>query len=593
MNRGAVLVALLALVLLLGATPSRANYIVEVAPGKVGAADAVFLRINGYDVCAFKDTNSSRVLLTRIAETLNRDVRNKPETSGVPAVLVKDPALVLAFPNKREFSFALNDLLLPKAEKKSIPAAIAERFKQGFREPLLSANPAKLTIPLGERRTAKLAGASLEGVEALNAYPQRVDAVVTAREVSVLGLAEGEGEIVLRTPFAEIKLPFEVRKLAAYFPESLLLEFAGGFPHDGELEQAVQAQVLGASAIGPGASVRFEGLTLKGGGRAWGQASYEAKVVAEAPQRIKAVRTIPVSMAVRGPFTSGAQTVLFSNSPEQVFGPGLLFRSNVLSSESARLVYHHQNRTGKKLRFRVALTNLTGYPQQVFWRAGNARPNISTYLVGVDSAETYLKKLLDGEGIYLTLAPHAKANLFSAVALPDYSVSGLIELHLLDHGEVSVSVVAEDAGGQELDEMRYAAQNPPRYAPAVVELSDTYDLDGAWLFLRVGKGLMQDLSAGRALVGDYGLVLDYTVTLMNSEALTRRVALMFDATAGEARGVFVVNGKIVRTPSVFPRNPHELEVFRLGPYEKRTVRVMTIPASGSHFPANIVFHSLD
>jgi len=592
MKPGGAFLVLFAL-LLLGAAPVRASYLVEVAPDHIDNIGAVFLRINGYEVCAFKNTSANRSRLTRIAEMLNRDVRNAPEKNGVPAVQVKDTTLAMTFPNRREFSFALAELLLPKIDERSLPSALAGRFRHGFREPLLAVSPARLTVPLGESRTAKLTGASLEAVEALNPHPQTVEAVVVAREVSIRGLAEGTGEIVLRTPFAEIKLPFEVRKLAAYLPESLSLEFAGSFPPDAELEQAVRAQVLGASAIGPGASVKFGRLVLKGGGRAWGQANYETKVVAEAPQRIKTGRVIPVAVTVRGPFTRGAQIVLFSNSPEQVFSPGLLFRSNVLPGESTRLVYHHQNRTGKELRFRVALTNLTGYPQQVFMRAGNASPSISTYFVGADSAESYLRKLLEGEGVYLTLGPHAKTNLFSTVALPDYSVSGLVELHLLSQGEIGVSVVGEDAARPELDEMRYPAGNPSRFSPATVELAETYDLDGAWLFLRVGKGLMRDLSTGVPLVGDYGMVLDYTVSLMNSEPRTRRVALLFDATAGEASGVFAVNGSIVQTPLVRPRSPYRLEIFRLGPYEKRTVRVVTIPASGSHFPANIVFHSLD
>jgi hypothetical protein len=338
--------------------------------------------------------------------------------------------------------------------------------------------------------------------------------------------------------------------------------------------------------------VDFLGLECTGGsGR-----NLTARVIAQAPDRIKVGREIPVEVVSGLDYTESSDVVLFSNEPERLHEPGMLYQSNLLAGERARLVYHHQNRSGRTLNFRVLLVNLSSLPQKVMWRSGCAGPDISTYLVGSVAAERYLRKLAGKQAAYLTLSRHAVACIAERKLPANQSVSGLMDLHLLSGSEVGVIVLAEEAG---TGDCAFGSQNlmvygstPPRYEPAELTQHHMFDLDGNWLFLRVGKGEMRDRT-GKALIGDYGMLVEHVVTLMNSEGRSRRVTLTFDATAGDAQGAFLINGRMVKTPIVRPRNPYRLHVFRLGPYEKREVTVATIPAGGSHFPASLVFSSED
>jgi hypothetical protein len=353
-------------------------------------------------------------------------------------------------------------------------------------------------------------------------------------------------------------------------------------------------QLNASASVAPDATIEFTDLAPEADGSGWA-----ARVSADAPSRIKVSRTIPIEVAHGANYREPAQVVLFSNDPEQVYKAGLLYCTNLVNGDRTRLAYHHQNRSGKKLRFRVVLVNLSDSTERVFWRAGNAGPDISTFMVGSAAVEKYLKKYDAGQGVYLSLAPHAETTVFQKIAGPDQSLSGLMDLHLLSRGEVGVLVLAENIGSPLRGEYISSSANsagastyPPRYQPAVSIRTENYDLDGNWLFLRVGRGETFDYR-GRPLIGDYGLMLDYEISLVNSLGRSRRVAISFDATAGEARGVFLINGDLVRTPNIRPRDPYLLKTITLAPYETRELQILTIPAGGSHFPANIIIAAQD
>ncbi len=586
-----LLASLLIPLFLAGGSAARADFSAEVTRSGTGRDSTVRLAINDTEILALRYSTDNRAVLVKIASFISRAAHGSPE-SAVPAesIAVADGMLVLSFDGSREYRIPLAEIVFPKARKNDLARKVAARFDLALNRPGLGVSPPALTVPVGESRSAQLAGVFGSTIEVLNPHPDAVRVTVSGDTVTLEGLAEGSGAVVLRRGMSEIALRFTVQLLAAYFPERVTVELAGPMPSREELKEVVQAQLLGGSAVAPEATVDFLGLERTRGSTR----NLKARVVAQAPNRIKVGREIPVEVVSGPDYAEPSDVVLFSNEPERVHGPGMLYQSNLLAGERARLVYHHQNRSGRTLNFRVLLVNLSDSPQKLMWRSGCAGPNISTYLVGSVAAERYLRKLESGQGVYLTLTRHAVVCLSERKLPANQSVSGLMDLHLLSGSEVGVMVLAEEAsaGGYALSSqnpMLYGG-TPPRYEPAELTQHHIYDLDGNWLFIRVGKGEMRDRS-GKALIGDYGMLVEHVVTLMNSEARSRRVTLTFDATAGDAQGAFLINGRMVKTPIVRPRNPYTLHVFRLGPYEKREVRITTIPAGGSHFPASLVFSS--
>ena len=58
--------------------------------------------------------------------------------------------------------------------------------------------------------------------------------------------------------------------------------------------------------------------------------------------------------------------------------------------------------------------------------------------------------------------------------------------------------------------------------------------------------------------------------------------------AGDARGVFVIDGSFIEAPVTSPPLEADLATFRLQPGERRTVRVQTLPVGGSSYPARLI-----
>ncbi len=580
-------IALVIPLLLLGAAPAHAEFIADVS----ASGNRVTLSVNAVDIIALNYTSTNQAVLTNLANAMTREVRSTSSSIfTAESIKVAKAVLVIKVSASAEYKIPTAEIVSPNVPDKEIAGAIVSRLRQALNYPPFAVIPGKLVIPVGENRTARITGAYGAEVEALNMRPEIINVDVADTKVVITGLSEGDGEVLLRTGTNETKLYFTVRKLAAYLPDRVQLEIAGDAPDNDELRDAMLIQLKASASVASDASIQFTELSPSSSGSGW-----EAKVLAESPSRIKVSRNIPITVS-RGPnYRDNANAVLFSNDPESVYHPGVLYNTNLVNGDNARLAYHHQNRSGSKLRFRILLTNLSSTSQRVFYRAGNAGPDISTYQVGFAAVERYLRSYARGQGCYLSLSPNATTVVFDRTAGDNFSVSGLMDLHLLTNGEIGVTVVAEIPGTSTNN--AYIAGNtggapgvnyPARYHPAYALRNGSYDLDGNYLFLRVGKGETFD-HRGRPLMGDYGMLLEYNVSLINNVGYSRNVAISFDATAGDAQAVFLINGDVVRTPMVRARDPYQLKVITLGPYENREINVVTVPAGGSHFPANLVF----
>jgi hypothetical protein len=593
--RRTLLFLFLTIALQIGAPAARAEFIADVSVSGTRSSDTVTLSVNAVEILTLGYSSTNHAVLANLANAMTRQVRSSSDNTFTPqSVRVANSILIITLTASSEYKIPVAEILRPNVPEKQLAGAVLNRLQEALKHPPFALIPSKLTIPMGESRTARFTGAYGADIEVLNSYPETVDVEINGSGIIVSGLAEGDGQVILRAGTKETVLSFTVRKLAAYLPESLRLEIAGDAPSRDDLLDAMKVQLSASASVAPDATIEFTDISQAPDGSGW-----SAKISADAPSRIKVSRSIPIKVERGANYREQAQSVLFSNDPEQVYHAGLLYSTNLVNGDRTRLAYHHQNRSGKKLRFRVVLVNLSDSLERVFWRAGNAGPDISTFMVGSVAVEKYLRKYNAGQGVYLSLAPHAETTVFQKTAGPDQSVSGLMDLHLLSRGEVGVLVVAEDTSSPLRGEYMASSASsvsssayPPRYQPAVATRTESYDLDGNWLFLRVGRGETFD-HRGRPLIGDYGLLLEYEISLVNGVGHSRQVVVSFDATAGEARAVFLIDGDLVRTPNIRPRDPYVLKTLTLAPYETRELEILTIPAGGSHFPANIIIAAQD
>jgi len=548
----------------------------------------IVLSVNDVELLSLHRTAAGTQLASDFADALNAALRQGDNRA---AFTVQQDELVVKLPGGARLAVELRLLAEPSGNREEMATELDSRWRQAMNARQLRVEPSSVAVPVGESRATRLIDAGTGSIRVMNPFPALVDVSLGDGCLKVAGIQEGKGHLWLRMGEQAVRIPFTVLRLAAYLPDRLTLQLSGSGYEPSEIERLSRVQLMALSSVAPEASLAMN-LRLGGGSP---NEEMALDVSATAPARIKVTKHIPVEILGTGFPPPEPESVLFSNEPEQITEPGRLFCATLMGQDRVRLVYHHQNRSGQPLRLRVQLRDLSDAGQRVFFRGGASGPALSTITVGFASVRSYLAQLASGQGCVLALGRSARASLWEGELANLDSASGNLDLAVLTEGPVAVLIDALPSRGGLPSPPPVAAlpEEPQRYSPAAITRRFSYDLDGHWLFIRLGRGEMRRMDSGIPLMGDYGLLAEFEVDLMNAQPRSRTVEFAFDATGGEARGVFIIDGSRVETPSVHPGAPRFLTRFTVQPYETRRVHILTMPLNGSHYPASLVFSCLD
>ena len=166
------------------------------------------------------------------------------------------------------------------------------------------------------------------------------------------------------------------------------------------------------------------------------------------------------------------------------------------------------------------------------------------------------------------------------------ATSGLFHFVLLSGSRVTVQIRAEPP--DIIPEFRLVRPNPEVYSTTRKRIEQTYSVGGRWSFISFGREPIQSRDSSHPLLGNYGVVYDLTLNLENRTNDRNAADVVFDPSAGVARGVFIVDGKMIETSHLRPPQEFVLGSYPLAPGERRTVHVLTMPLAGSNYPARIV-----
>ncbi len=577
-----------------GAVHSATAFQAEIST-RSGSPKGIFLTINRIDVIALTDKEPNRKLAKQMLDSLNRQLREREKRKNI-RVSEANGYITFTVSPQNSYRLPLSDLVIKLDETGKTGELIQARLNVAMGVTPLAIEPSEVVVPVGEPRHFRIiSGFKPTDWRILNPFPEFVELKQMETGFSVFGNKEGEGYLTLVRGAVAKEIPFKVLYLSAYLPDTLVLEYTGALPDKSLIELLARSQVIANSAIARGTTMdvgvsQEEDVSI-------GQLS--ANVSASAEGRIKVNRKLPIELRSSTVALSSPNLILFSNRPEQVQYPGELYSSTVSSGEIAHLVYHHQNRSGVPLIFRVTIENLGGEVEKCLISGGFSSPMISTYDVGFRSAKDRLKRYLNRQAVVITLPAYGRTVLWEGRVENLYSVSGNVDISVGADGAIAVRVLAIDARQSQGVFTEFASDtrvqsfhtNERYYTPAVLKKDFTFHVDGHWLFIRLGKGEIAHPENGETLPGDYGVLYDVNVDVINDTPFFKRVDLSFDATAGPARGVFIVDGKLFETPLVTPGSPYRFHSLGLAPYERTNVNILTTTLNGSHYAASLIFSS--
>lgn len=300
--------------------------------------------------------------------------------------------------------------------------------------------------------------------------------------------------------------------------------------------------------------------------------------------------------------------LLFSDAPETVPGPGILYQDDV--NGPFRLFFDHVDGRagGGPLYFGVLATNPGGAPATVtLTRVGDAGPSADYFAAGQAAERAWMSSAADTR---VTLAPGQSAfllpDLASRPAAAGQDVTGIVDGS--SDAQVQISVVAQTSPAPSLTGLAVLPAAPDASGFALrgtfphSEVTITAQADGALQSLDMGTPLdyLRGYSAVDGLApaedyGNYGVLYNVLIDTMGNAG---RVALIFDPQGGPFAGAGLVGtGFAVGSPLDLPAAgtfaPSPLSSILVGRYTLQENQPLLLhfewmPPAGSYLPATAV-----
>lgn len=468
------------------------------------------------------------------------------------------------------------------ANAESLARSWAANLKDLLSLPGLVATPPRLLIPLGETRSVRIGGAATGPLSIRCDNPNAAVKVdQEQRTITVAGAIVTDGVISVACEGATLDVPFAVRRYAAHIGDARI-GFTGNGPSRERLTQLVQQYALRAVAVEPGAKASIDGPVALPAI----PASVKVPVRAEGENYIPVRGEVTISIERENLISREAAQLYYSNDPEQVRQYGTLFAAPLNPSAPVRLLYHHQNMMPNSFTFSVALVNYGSTPVKLQVVEGIANPLVDTVQVGHRAAAWFLRSLFTDSGYVIDINPNEAIPLLAQSLQPRCTASGIYQFRLLSGGPVWIFVRAQESGWD------LPAQPPPPsteiYASPTRRIDEQYQVGGRWAFIPIGKHAIKSAAGDGALEGNYGVLYDIRVRVTNPTNSPTVVDVLFEPSAGIARGVFWIDGQPVETQHMLPPKEYPLARFQIAAGATRDVRILTMPLAGSNYPARLI-----
>jgi hypothetical protein len=421
--------------------------------------------------------------------------------------------------------------------------------------------------------------------------------------ILVTGISIGDTIITARCEDYVAQAQVSVRKYAAVASPGVTRAIVTGFNAPGSLvARAAKEAGRRTVVLEPGA--RINSISMPSAARELppGKA-FQIPVHVEASGPYYLPAKISAQVVVENLFLAQVPTswLMYSNDPESLLKYQTLFAGRIYShEESYRLLYHHQNMMSKRVGFVVDILNAASSPASFHLTEGISEPIADPVLVGYKAGLEFMENFQSKVGRIIEIPAGQRWVLVSQSLGHADTASGILEFHQLSGDPLIVRVAVKP------DEQRASDDPPGVPLPAIqinasrIALSDhvypnpvknlnvTYTVGKPWVFLRIGKYAIKHTTQDKQLYGNYGVTYDIKATLENPMPSPHTVELAYEATAGPVSGLFIVDGNMVRIKCLQPPSEAMIGKVTIPAGRTRTISILTMPLSGSAYPATII-----
>lgn len=418
---------------------------------------------------------------------------------------------------------------------------------------------------------------------------------------ATLTAADGSNVVAVRV---------EVLPYAAKLPQNVAALVTGTPANASTVAAAIETAVRTRLDAAPGAEVKLVS-TVPRALRPGESATFAARVRVAAPEAYPREGLVQVTVRNLGLALRNEAELWYCNNPENVKGPGALFTAPLRAEVPARVLYHHINDSYSGMFLEVALVNDSDLPARVVVLPGDSGPEKNPVQAGIVAAEAFLRQWVDFSAEVLEIAPRSTTPLSLRRFGPQETVSGLALLRLLEGGPDTLLVRADARPPRYTDGRTteaLASSTPWRilgsrrlsllestlapltahiYPHPFKEEEVRYQVGGRFGFVRIGQKPIANADQSMNLDGNFGVLYTINARFENPTEAATDVEMVFEASAGYSGALFVVNREVRRTPLLQAKQEFRVVRLRLAPGEAKDLQVLTMPLSGSSYPATL------
>jgi hypothetical protein len=567
--------------------------------------DAVILSLKTYSV----DGSSPEARAETIASTLN-----SLSYLGEVKIRKVDKTHVLFAGGERIVTITPEEA---KAQK-STPAALAQlwsgRLRTAFVSPPLKVAESSLRLPCPSNKIVAVKGFQFADATISSSKSEVVTPIRVPGGIKLAANKPGNAIITIQGETTTESIEVSVQPYAAILPQTFSTQVSGSPALASTIRGAIEGAITTQLQRVPGSVIRILSLSEQSIGLGTSK-SFTAKIRVAAQDAFENEGEVSVIVRNIGIAPSKESALWYCNDPENVNTAGPLFSANLKQSEPVRLLYHHQNTASFPLFIRIQAVNDSDLPARVLILPGDSDPDKNPVRAGLKAGLQYMKAWTAGSGDVVTIPPRSTMPISLRRMNNMETVSGLCSLRLIDGPETVL--VRTDAWPPFNLDRRWATAiesttpwrevgcNPINdYDQAPYQLSDhiypdpykqlkvQYRFGENWKFFKIGEKPISGSDNQRVLSGNFGVVYNITGEIINPTSEPIEIELVFEASAGYSGALFLVNGVLKESPLLQPKAEYRIEKFRLLGNDVKRFELMTIPLSGSSYPAQLTIRPL-
>lgn len=544
--------------------------------------------------------NRARAVAQRL-ENLDSNTLLSVETEGKTARIVSGAGILLTVTPTEA------------AAQRQDPEVLANTWAKNIAKALsllpLQLEGTSVKLPPGGRLSLKVLGPDFAGASITASDP---DIVAVGKDVGILylrGVRLGKAVVTITGATDTKTVDVDILPAAAAFPQTIEAQVTGDPTTADTLEGVIDGALRTKLQTRPGTEISYtvpkvKSLSMED------SVSVPIKVRATAPDAFAAEGEVTV-VCRNVPIAYQSESELwYCNDPENIRKPQLLFANYLRGNTPVRLLYHHINESYSGLYLHVHASNESDAPIRVLIIPGESRPDKNPVLAGIVAGAEFLTNWVHYSGEIVTVPPHTDLPIALRRMSPGETASGLCYLKILGSGQSSLLLRADAKTADEVavsglnptdnetpwrqqgfpklrqDDIRRVVLSEHVYPKPFKEQEVNYRVGGKYGFVRIGQKPIQR-SNGGTLDGNFGVIYTVKVNVDNPTDVASNVEVVFESSAGYTGALFIVDGRVIRTPLLQPKDERRIAQLRIPPGGHEEMTFMTMPLSGGSYPATI------